>query len=71
MLSDEQVSKFQAIYRKNFGKEISRMDALEKGAQLVRLFKIIYKPITEQEFLEFKKSRAKILAKLNNQFSNQ
>jgi len=67
MLTDEQVSKFQTIYRNRFGKEISRADALEKGARLVRLMQIVYQPITKQELLEFQKRReAKTLAKLNN-----
>jgi hypothetical protein len=56
MLTDEQVSKFQTIYRNRFGEEISREDALEKGARLVRLMEIIYQPITEQELLEFQKT---------------
>jgi len=66
MLTDEQVTKFQTIYRNRFGKEISRADALEKGARLVRLMQIVYQPITEQELLEFQKRReAKTLTKLN------
>lgn len=63
MLTDKQVSKFQAIYREQFGKEISREDALEKGARLVRLMQIIYQPITEQEFQELQKIRKQNLNK--------
>ena len=67
MLSDEQIIKYQTLYRKRFGKEISRADALEKGTRLVRLMQIVYQPITEQELLEFQKRReAKTLTKLNN-----
>lgn len=66
MLKENQITKFQNIYRNCFGKEISRADALEKGARLIRLMQIVYQPITEQELLEFQKRReAKILAKLN------
>ena len=57
MLTDEQVDKFQDIYRKRFGKEISRADALEKGIKLVRLMDIVYKPITIREFEEFIKRK--------------
>jgi len=57
MLTDEQISKFQDIYRKRFGKGISRADALEKGIKLVRLMDIVYKPITIQEFEEFIKRK--------------
>jgi hypothetical protein len=66
MLSEEQVTNFQAIYRNKFGREISRGDALEKGARLIRLMQIVYQPITEDELLEFQKRReARTLAKLN------
>ncbi len=63
MLTDKQVSKFQAIYRQRFGKEISREDALEKGARLVRLMKIVYQPISEQEFQDLQMRRAQKLNK--------
>jgi hypothetical protein len=59
MLTDEQVSKFQDIYRKKFGKEISREDALEGGIKLVRLMKIIYKPITKKELEEFNERKSR------------
>lgn len=48
-LTDEEVLQFQTIYYKNFGKEISKEDALERGIKLARLFEIIYKPMTKQE----------------------
>jgi len=49
-LLDEEVTQFQTIYKKNFGKEISRQDARERFTKLVRLFEIIYKPMTKKEF---------------------
>ncbi len=48
-LSDEQVAKFQAIYKARFGKEISKQEAIEKGIKLVRLMEICYRPMTEQQ----------------------
>lgn len=63
MLTDEQVSKFQDIYRKRFGKEISRADALEKGIKLVRLMEIVYKPITERDLVELLERKRKIKTK--------
>lgn len=63
MLTNEQVDNFQDIYRKRFGKEISRSDALEKGIKLVRLMEIIYKPITVKEFEELQKRRSKIMGR--------
>jgi len=64
MLTNEQVQKFQDIYRKRFGKEISKEDALEKGIKLVRLMEIIYKPITEKDLEMLKKRRKEIKDKL-------
>lgn len=52
MLTDEQITKFQIIYKNHFGKEISREDSLEGGIKLVRLMKLIYSPITEKEYLQ-------------------
>lgn len=53
MLTREQVEKFQEIYKKQSGKEISYQDALAGGISLVRLMKIIYQPITQKELEEY------------------
>jgi len=55
MLSDEQIRKFQMLYKKHFGKEISREEAYEKGANLIRLVELIYKPMTEDEYKQVQK----------------
>jgi hypothetical protein len=57
MLTDEQVKKFQAIYRKRFGKEISQEAALEQGIKLVRLMEIIHRPMTKEEYETIQKRR--------------
>ena len=57
MLTDEQVKKFQAIYRERFGKEISKEAALEQGIKLVRLMEIIHRPMTEKEYEAIQKRR--------------
>lgn len=57
MLSDEQIKKFQSIYKKRFGKEISYQDALESGISLVRMMQIIYKPITQAEYDQLQKRK--------------
>jgi len=49
MLSDEQIIKFQTLYKNRFGKEISRAAACEKGIKLIRLIELICKPMTEKE----------------------
>ncbi len=57
MLSDRQITKFQTLYKNRFGKEISREEAYEKGAKLVRLMELIYKPMTEDEYKQLQKRR--------------
>ena len=57
MLTDEQIKKFQAIYRKRFGKEISKEAALEQGIKLVRLMQIIHRPMTKEEYEAIQKRR--------------
>jgi hypothetical protein len=44
MLTDEQVSKFQELYKNRFGVEISREEAYAQGVKLVRLIEIVYNP---------------------------
>ena len=57
MLSNEQVTKFQTLYKKRFGKEISREEAYEQGVKLIRLVELIYKPMTEAEYRELQERR--------------
>jgi hypothetical protein len=63
MLTDEQIRKYQDIYKKRFGKEISKEEALEQGIKLVRLMEIIYKPITKKELKDLQKRKKEILDK--------
>jgi hypothetical protein len=57
MLSDEQIKKFQELWLKRFGKEISREEAYEKGAKLMRLVELTYKPMTQGEYELLQKRR--------------
>ena len=50
ILDDEKIIQFQTLYRKHFGKELSREDVYEKGTKLLRLMSIVYKQMTEKEF---------------------
>lgn len=50
MLSHEQITSFQILYKNRFGKEISREEACEKGTKLMRLVELVYKPMTEAEY---------------------
>ncbi len=57
MLSDEQITKFQTLYKNRFGEEISREEAYEQGAKLIRLVKLVYKPMTEKDLEELQQRR--------------
>ena len=49
VLSDENIRKFQELYKEHFGVEISKEDAYENGTKLLRLISLIYRPIDEEE----------------------
>jgi len=57
MLSDEQITKFQTLYKNRFGKKISREEAYEQGVKLIRLVELIYKPMTEAEYQQLQERR--------------
>lgn len=69
MLTDEQIKKFQDIYKKSFGKEISREDACEKGIKLLNLMSAVYKPMSEEEYQIIKKHRRNTLPLLEKRLS--
>ncbi len=50
MISEEGIKKFQELYKKHFGEEISTEKAHQSAAKLLRLIQIIYKPMTAEEF---------------------
>ena len=40
-LTDEHIAEFQALYKKHFGKEISKEVALDKAIRLIQLVKVV------------------------------
>ncbi|MEI9966403.1 MAG: hypothetical protein WDN67_01960 [Candidatus Moraniibacteriota bacterium] len=59
MLSEDAVAKFQKLYRKHFGREISPEEAREKGAQLLRFMELMRAPLKEEEFQELQERVAR------------
>ena len=57
MLSNEQIRKFQILYKNRFGKGISREEVYEMGIKLIRLVKLIHRPMTEVEYEQLQKRR--------------
>ena len=54
-LTAKQVSKFQELYKRSFGKEISKENAYEQGVKLLRLMSLVYKPITKNDYEKYSK----------------
>lgn len=48
MLSRKAVTEFQAIYKKQFKKDISYEESERQGTKLLELMKIIYRPIPKK-----------------------
>lgn len=48
-LTDEHIAEFQMLYRKNFGKDISKEEALEKGLRLVRLMELVSRAVAYEQ----------------------
>jgi len=55
MLSDGQITKFQTLWEQRFKKKISKEEAYEKGAKLLRLVQLTYLPMTEKEYQRLQK----------------
>lgn len=70
-LSDEDIVKFQALYKSAFGTEISRENAYESGIKLLRLMSLAYKPMTEQELQFIQEHRRNTLALLQEKLNNR
>ncbi len=70
VLSDEDIVKFQALYKGEFGMEISREDAYEKGIKLLRLMSVVYKPMTESEYEQIQNHRKNAHQLLTKRITN-
>ena len=57
MLSEQDVTNFQTLFKKEFGTESSREEALEEGLKLVGLINNIYQPMTQEEYDEIEEHR--------------
>lgn len=57
MLSGEQITKFQTLYKNRFGRSIGREEAYEQGVKLMRLVELVYQPMTEVEYQQLQERR--------------
>ena len=67
VLTDENITDFQALYKSKFGVEITHEEANEKGMKLARLMSLVYNPMTQEEYDRVQKRRAEILPELYKQ----
>jgi hypothetical protein len=42
-LTDDHLTEFQMLYRKHFGVDLTKEEALEKGLRLIRLMEVVLK----------------------------
>jgi len=49
-LSNKAIFEFQEIYKKQYGRTLDQQEATDLGIRLLNLFKVIYKPIPNNEY---------------------
>lgn len=60
MITAEQLSEFKEIYKKEFKKDISDQEALDKATRLINLMRIIYRPMTKNQYKKYNEKCKKI-----------
>lgn len=50
MISKESLEGFKKIYKKRFGEDLPNQVALEKATKLLNLVKVVYRPMTQEEY---------------------
>ena len=55
MLSKKAINDFKKIWKEEFKEDISDEKAEQKGLELLRFFKLIYKPVPKKQMKKFLK----------------
>lgn len=63
-LLDTDIIKFQNLYKSEFGMEISKNEAYEKGIKLLSLMSAVYRPMTEKDYEDIENHRLNTLPQL-------
>lgn len=50
LLDDKHVSSFQKLYKESFGEDISKEEAYTQGIKLIELVRVVYQPMTKEEY---------------------
>lgn len=43
-IQEQQITEFQKLYKEEYGEDISKEEAYDKGLRLVQLIQAVYKP---------------------------
>lgn len=57
--TNKDISRFQELYLKYFGRQLDREEARSRLSLLVRQVELVYKPITDKHFKEVMKNEVK------------
>ena len=57
VITDKQMAKFKALYKAHFGKDLTPQDALDKAMKLLVMMKIVYKPMTVEQYNQVQERR--------------
>lgn len=60
VIIDKQLAKFKALYKAHFGEDLSPQDALDKAMKLLVIMKIVYKPITVEQYNQVQENRRQL-----------
>lgn len=57
MISEKALKEYKAIYKKEYGVDLPDEEALEQATKLLNLMKIIYRPISKDNYEKLQKRR--------------
>ena len=49
IIADEHIDEFQVLWKKHFGTEITKEQALEKGLRLIRLIEAVSRAVANEQ----------------------
>ena len=58
----QDIKSFKAMYKKAFNQSLDDKEAYDKATNLIRIFQLVYKPITQKELTATLKRQKELLA---------
>lgn len=56
-IPEEKIEELQRIYEKNYGIELSKEEAVERGREILEFMDLIYEPLTKQDLKNVRERR--------------